>query len=441
MVGDGGDSVLFKQGELFRLEPGLLRIAVVYTVVLIPLIMVLGSIFLIVFQNFQEEIPAPSGCSMFGLHKETNIADEHHEKYAEESNESKGGNWRVKSLWIYPIKSCRGVELRNSNIIKTGLKYDRQFAFAQLISPFPVSASDSDSKKTDHKWKFITQREFPMLSQVKTELWIPDPRKPSYSKDLPDVQTKGVIIVTFPYQEDGWRGVLANLAAKIQGGIPEKSFSIPFSPTNEQIKRDYSLEEFTIWKDSPKSLNMGLLVPPELKYCLGVRNPLSLFRVFNERKVFRAAPRKEQLGWQPVTGFADAYPINILGIASMQDLSKRQPVGSSPLSVKRFRANIIISGTPAYAEDSWKRIRIGRYEYHVVCRCVRCKIPNVDSETGFKHKEQPYKTLVSQRQIDEGAPGLGCLGMQMVPVLQESEVKVGDSIEVLETGEHLYIKQ
>ena len=440
MVNYGGHGALFEQDTTFQLGPGPWRLAVVYSAALMPLFAVLGAIFLIVFQNFQDEVPAPAGCSMLGLRKGSNIADEHHEKYAQGSHESKSGNWRVKSLWIYPIKSCKGVELQSSDIVKTGLVYDRQYSFAQLISPFPVSASDPESKKANHKWKFITQREFPLLSQVKTELWVPDPKKPSYSEDLPAVKTKGAIIVTFPYQEDGWKGVLANLAAKFHGGVPEKSFSIPFDPTAEQIERNCSIEEFTIWKDSPKSLNMGFLVPPELKYSLGVRNPMSLFRVFEERKVFRCAPREEQLGWQPVAGFADVYPVHILGIASTQELSRIQPSGTPPLSVERFRPNIIVAGTPPYAEDSWKRIRIGTYEYHVVSRCVRCTIPNVNLETGVKHREQPYKSLVSQRQIDKGAPGLGCFGMQMVPVLQNTEVRVGDAIEVLETGEHLYIK-
>ena len=437
----GDSSPLFGKGEIFKLGPGLWSLVVVYSVVLIPLFMVTGAIVLIILPNFEDQIPAPTSCRMLGVHEKTNIADEHHEKYSQGSNEDKRGNWRVKSLWIYPIKSCKGVEVQSSDIIKTGLRYDRQFSFAQLISPFPVSASDSKATKANHKWKFITQREFSMLSLVKTELWLPDPKKPSYSEDLPAVKTEGAIIVTFPYQEDGWRGMLANLAAKFRGGVPEKSFSIPFSPTEEQIKRDYTLEDFTIWKDTTKSLNMGILVPPELKYFLGVRNPLSLFRVSNYREVYRTAPRKEQLGWQPITGFADAFPINILGIASVQDLSRKQPAGSPTLSVKRFRANIIVAGTSPYAEERWKKIRIGDYEYHVVCRCVRCGIPNIDFETGIKHKVQPYKTLITQRNVDEGAPGLGCLGMQMVPSLEESEIKVGDSIEVLEVGEHQYIKQ
>ncbi|KAI4137072.1 MAG: hypothetical protein LQ340_008102, partial [Diploschistes diacapsis] len=51
-------------------------------------------------------------------------------------------------------------------------------------------------------------------------------------------------------------------------------------------------------------------------------------------------------------------------------------------------------------------------------------------------------TLVRTRAIDEGAAGMGCLGMQMVPVRREGGVvSVGDQLVVVSRGEHLYIRQ
>jgi len=112
------------------------------------------------------------------------------------------------------------------------------------------------------------------------------------------------------------------------------------------------------------------------------------------------------------------------------------------LSVTRFRANIIVSGPEAYEEDSWKKIRIGGYSYAVSCRTARCKLPNVDQVTGQRHRLEPDRTLRSVRNIDAGAGDkIGCLGMQMVPWAQESAIQVGDEVQVLEEGEHFYIKQ
>ncbi|KAG4220081.1 hypothetical protein PC116_g31440 [Phytophthora cactorum] len=49
-------------------------------------------------------------------------------------------------------------------------------------------------------------------------------------------------------------------------------------------------------------------LPGELQRYLGVSNKLALFRVDpgQLREVYRTAPRKEEAGYQPVTGFQDA---------------------------------------------------------------------------------------------------------------------------------------
>lgn len=104
---------------------------------------------------------------------------------------------------------------------------------------------------------------------------------------------------------------------------------------------------------------------------------------------------------------------------------------------------LIVTGPPPYAEDAWKKIRIGGSRYHVSCRTARCTLPNVDQDTGARdaHNE-PYKTMAAYRKIDEGAAKWPCLGMQMVPMSGEEEgIRVGDGVVVEEVGEHCYIPQ
>jgi len=53
---------------------------------------------------------------------------------------------------------------------------------------------------------------------------------------------------------------------------------------------------------------------------------------------------------------------------------------------------------------------------------------------------QPLKFLKTYRAIDEGAKGQGCFGMQMVPARADKvDIRVGDEIQVLETGEHRWL--
>lgn len=258
----------------------------------------------------------PQGCRKLGLKIESNLVNEFDKKFSEgfepSTEETSAEWWRIKSLWIYPIKSCRGVELNRSTILATGMEFDRQFTFAQLRSPFPIPLDATDSEKAAHKWEFITQRQFPLLARVRTEMWAPDQSAESYTPHGEDVEAGGVIIVSFPYQKPGWRGVLAEWGARVKGTIPEKSFRIPFNPTDTQIeKAGYKYENMTIWKDTVSALNMEIEIPDELRYYLGLSNKLGLFRVDNQalREVYRCAPKAEEIGFQPVTGFQDAVSL------------------------------------------------------------------------------------------------------------------------------------
>jgi hypothetical protein len=268
------------------------------------------------FEAAKARTKQPKGCKKLGLKIESNLTNEFDKKFSEgrppSTEETSAEWWRVKSLWIYPVKSCKGVELNRDTVLATGLEYDRQFTFAQLKSPFPVSADTPEEEKTAHKWDFITQRQYPLLATIRTEVWVPDQSVDGYDPHAEDVESGGVLIMSFPYQEAGWRGKLAQLGASVKGTVPEKHFRIPFSPTPARIgKAGYKYEDMAIWKDKVRALNMEVDLPDELRYYLRISNKLGLFRVDNKalREVHRCAPKKEELGWQPVTGFQDAVSI------------------------------------------------------------------------------------------------------------------------------------
>jgi uncharacterized protein YcbX len=113
------------------------------------------------------------------------------------------------------------------------------------------------------------------------------------------------------------------------------------------------------------------------------------------------------------------------------------------LDALRFRANIYMTGPPAFAEDAWKKAKITStststsVDLHISCRTTRCKLPNVDPQTAEIDRNEPMSTLRSYRVIDEGSKN-ACLGMQVTP-LGEGMVRVGDRVEVVETGEHFFL--
>lgn len=94
-------------------------------------------------------------------------------------------------------------------------------------------------------------------------------------------------------------------------------------------------------------------------------------------------------------GFADGFPFLLISQASLDDLNQRLP---DPLPMERFRPNLVISGCDAYAEDSWRRIRIGELILRVVKPCSRCIIPTIDPVTGRRQGDEPLKTLLQYRK-------------------------------------------
>ena len=123
--------------------------------------------------------------------------------------------------------------------------------------------------------------------------------------------------------------------------------------------------------------------------------------------------------------FADGFPLLLIGQASLDDLSQR--VGRS-LEMLRFRPNLVIEGAEPYAEDSWKRIRIGEMEFKVAKGCSRCIVTTLDPLTGERSADrEPLTTLKSYREQE----GQVYFGQNLLP-RGTGELQVGMAVEVLE---------
>lgn len=290
----------------FHLSP--LTISVTLLALLLPVIVLL----LLAVSQREQPPPPPEACRKLGREGPSNLTDQFSKKYSKGVEASSSNLWRVKAIFVYPIKSCKGIELEHADVVETGLKYDRQFALAQLVTSLPTL----DGKVTS-EWTFITQRTFPRLAKVETELWYPEPKAQG---DLPGkwAESEGCLVVRFPFTPDtdfsldGLRAYGKILAARL-AGLPEPmvEFRIPFNPTKEQCK-NYKLEKMNIWKDCPVAMNMTPEIPEEvmakLRYTLGVANPLALFRIDTKRyrEVHKCAPKKKDIGFQPIIGMQDS---------------------------------------------------------------------------------------------------------------------------------------
>ncbi|KAJ7553275.1 hypothetical protein O6H91_06G090600 [Diphasiastrum complanatum] len=93
--------------------------------------------------------------------------------------------------------------------------------------------------------------------------------------------------------------------------------------------------------------------------------------------VTRATDPRYAVGHQ--TAFADVFPMQLISQASVDKVNEKT---SEPLHVDRFRPNIVVDGTEAFAEDYWRTFKIGRLKFHGVALCPRCKQTTIDQGTG-----------------------------------------------------------
>lgn len=124
--------------------------------------------------------------------------------------------------------------------------------------------------------------------------------------------------------------------------------------------------------------------------------------------------------------FADGYPLLLISEASLADLNTRT---AEPHRMAQFRPNLVIAGTSAYAEDEWRRIRLGEVVFRVDKPCARCAMVSVDPATGtFKEGREPLRTLAGYRRGEGGKVYFG----QNLIAENEGRITRHDRLEVLE---------
>lgn len=129
--------------------------------------------------------------------------------------------------------------------------------------------------------------------------------------------------------------------------------------------------------------------------------------------------------------FADGYPLLLATEESLAALNDEvlasAATGREPLPMARFRPNVVVSGVDPWAEDDWRRIRIGDAVFRAVKGCARCVLTTIDPDTAAREKE-PIASLARIRRWD----GATWFGINLVPDTPDVTIRVGDDLEVLD---------
>ncbi len=175
-----------------------------------------------------------------------------------------------------------------------------------------------------------------------------------------------------------------------------------------------------VWNDEIVGEWMGRFAAEWLSEFLG--RPADLFRQADD------AVRIVDPEYSPEpaeVGFADAFPLLLISRASLDALNAHLP---SAVPMDRFRPNVVVEDTAAYAEDGWSKIQIGEIPLDVVKPCSRCTVPSIDQRTGKSTGPDLLAALARHRKRGNKTYfGQNCVHRQL------GMLRVGDEVRVLET--------
>jgi hypothetical protein len=134
-----------------------------------------------------------------------------------------------------------------------------------------------------------------------------------------------------------------------------------------------------------------------------------------------------------VVSFADGYPLLLTSTGSLDELGEWLiAAGERPVPMNRFRPNVVVTGSEPWAEDGWRRVRIGSVSFRVAKPCSRCVVTTTDQITG-ERGTQPLKMLAVRRRFGKSL----VFGQNIIPD-NPGLIRVGDPVEITEyTPGHL----
>lgn len=182
-----------------------------------------------------------------------------------------------------------------------------------------------------------------------------------------------------------------------------------------------------VWDDVVAAYDMGALAAQWFSDFL--RQALRLVRFDPEHR--RLSSRAWTGPHEAENAFSDGFPLLVISEASLAGLNDRLAArGAAPVTMARFRPNLVLSGLDAHGEDFLDEIAFdtpdGPVRLKLVKPCPRCPIPNVDPDTAEAGTE-PGDTLSAYR-ADARVGGALSFGMNAIVVEGlERSLRVGQT--------------
>jgi len=276
---------------------------------------------------------------------------------------------QVTDIYIYPVKSLKGIPLKEAETGSRGFKYDREWMI------------------TDSDYEFLTQREIEAMATISV----------SIDKDFLLLRSS--------------KGSELKIALNAQ--------------------REESVQ-VSVWDDICEAYDEGedtsYWLTDELGYWKG--KTLRLVRFCSDRK--RPVPEKYLQGREAESSFSDQFPYLITTWDSLERLNEGlRENGKAEVNMARFRPNIVVNDISSIEKQTSLDLisQDGNYEFGLRKPCKRCKITTINQDSGeiidFK---EPLATLTS---LNFSSESYGAFFGQNAILLSEKEcvVRVGDLLQ------------
>ena len=232
----------------------------------------------------------------------------------------------------------RGFTVESATLKYTGLEYDRHW---MIIKP---------------NGGYITQRQFPQMILIKTQL---------------------------------------NEHSLVLSKMGMTDLEVPLINTSEQTLAA------TIWQNACQVVDEGPIASQWLTQAIGTPKPVRLVRMANNFQRYQSHPHLQ--GNNTHTLFADAAPYLVCNQQSLLTLNQAlKNAELDQVSMERFRPNIVIKGLKAFQEHQFKCLQSDHYQLNLLYPCQRCVIPNIDIATGIRHpQQQPFRLLSTMNTMPD----------------------------------------
>lgn len=262
----------------------------------------------------------------------------------------------VAEIMILPIKGCRGISLQHATISPQGLLHDHNFMIVAR-------------RRQESHFESVGLQACPRLAYVQPAI-----------KD-----TK----------------------LRIEYTLTGETLEVDFEPDRKTF--EVLDEPIMLWKCPHRPIDLGLEASKFFSAIVEGSDVRFCYRASQPRLISgNMPPDTAQNGRRSIeAGLHAAFPLLLGSNSSLEELNGRIPPDEE-LPMERFRANIILEGFDPWAEDTWSKLSVDsgsndEIDIHVVARCWRCPVTQVDLEKA-KFTPQPLRELRRYRQIDSGAP-------------------------------------